>query len=187
MPGVQEAVAFFDLGNTLAAVHVSSTGDRIESLAVYPYVPRVLQDLHAQGVRLGIISNADGLIGERLRTLEILQVGPGIGIEVECVIDSGAVGVMKPDPRIFAMACDAISGGSGPVTLRPMPMATHESLSAAQRASQSTPDSFRFRTSTSLGHLSCACTPRSSSVFAMARPTRRLRTPFSVAREGRTR
>ena len=59
-------------------------------------------------MRLGIISNADGLIGERLRTLEILQVGPGLGVEVECVIDSGAVGVMKPDPRIFTMALDAM-------------------------------------------------------------------------------
>jgi putative hydrolase of the HAD superfamily len=60
------------------------------------------------GVRLGIISNADGLIGERLRTFELVQVGPGIGVEVECIIDSGAVGVMKPDPRIFAMALDAM-------------------------------------------------------------------------------
>lgn len=61
MPSVQEAVAFFDLGNTLAAVHVSSSGDRLESLAIYPYVPRVLQDLRAQGVRLGIISNRGSL------------------------------------------------------------------------------------------------------------------------------
>ena len=36
-----------------------------------------LQALADAGVRLGIISNADGLIAERLRTLEILQVGPG--------------------------------------------------------------------------------------------------------------
>ena len=41
-------------------------------------------------------------------TLEILQVGPGLGVEVDCVIDSGAVGVMKPDPRIFRMALDAM-------------------------------------------------------------------------------
>jgi putative hydrolase of the HAD superfamily len=67
-----------------------------------------LQALADTGVRLGIVSNADGLIGERLRTLEILQVGPGLGIEVECVIDSGEVGVMKPDPRIFTIALDAM-------------------------------------------------------------------------------
>ena len=60
------------------------------------------------GVRLGIISNADGLIGQRLADMEILQVGPGVGVAVECVIDSGAVGVMKPDPRIFQLALDAM-------------------------------------------------------------------------------
>src|SRR5213075_6250 len=64
--------------------------------------------LTATGVRLGIVSNADGMIGERLRTRELLQVGPGLGVEVDCVIDSGAVGVMKPDPRIFRLALDAM-------------------------------------------------------------------------------
>jgi len=67
-----------------------------------------LAALAATGVRLGIVSNADGMIGERLRAREILQVGPGLGIEVDCVIDSGAVGVMKPDPRIFRLALDAM-------------------------------------------------------------------------------
>ena len=67
-----------------------------------------LQAVADAGVRLGIISNADGLMGERLRRFEILQVGPGIGVDVACVIDSGAVGVMKPDVRIFEIACDAM-------------------------------------------------------------------------------
>ena len=67
-----------------------------------------LRTLADTGVRLGIISNADGLIGQRLAEHEILQVGPGIGVEVECLIDSGAVGVMKPDPRIFHLALDAM-------------------------------------------------------------------------------
>jgi FMN phosphatase YigB (HAD superfamily) len=68
-----------------------------------------LRALEATGVRLGIISNADGMIGQRLAELEILQVGPGVGVAVECVIDSGAVGVMKPDPRIFEIALDAMT------------------------------------------------------------------------------
>ena len=34
MPSVREVVVSFDLGNTLAAVHGLSAGDRIESLAV---------------------------------------------------------------------------------------------------------------------------------------------------------
>jgi putative hydrolase of the HAD superfamily len=68
-----------------------------------------LQKLAATGVRLGIISNADGMIGQRLAESELLQVGPGIGVEVDCVIDSGAVGVAKPDRRIFQLALDAMS------------------------------------------------------------------------------
>jgi FMN phosphatase YigB (HAD superfamily) len=67
-----------------------------------------LRALADTGVRLGIISNADGLIGQRLTEAGILQVGPGIGTEVECIIDSGAVGIMKPDPRIFHLALDAM-------------------------------------------------------------------------------
>ncbi len=59
-------------------------------------------------MRVGIISNADGTVAQRLAAQEVLQVGPGLGVEVECVIDSGAVGVSKPDPRIFEIALDAI-------------------------------------------------------------------------------
>ena len=67
-----------------------------------------LRELVDTGVHVGIISNADGSVAERLAAQEVLQVGPGIGVEVECVIDSGAVGVSKPDPRIFRIALDAI-------------------------------------------------------------------------------
>ena len=67
-----------------------------------------LRALADTGVRLGMVSNADGLMAQRMRELEILQVGPGLGVEVECVIDSGDVGVMKPDPRIFRIALDAM-------------------------------------------------------------------------------
>lgn len=67
-----------------------------------------LRALAATGVRLGVVSNADGLIEGRLRAREILQVGPGLGVPVECVIDSGVVGVMKPDARIFEIALTAM-------------------------------------------------------------------------------
>jgi FMN phosphatase YigB (HAD superfamily) len=69
--------------------------------------------LAATGVRLGVVSIAMGSVAEQLREQEILQVGPGIGVEVECVIDSGQVGVMKPDPRIFAIALDAMGIAAG--------------------------------------------------------------------------
>jgi FMN phosphatase YigB (HAD superfamily) len=69
---------------------------------------KVVEELRDAGVALGIVSNADGVMGERLRRLELVQVGPGLGVEIDCVIDSGAVGCMKPDPRIFQLALDAV-------------------------------------------------------------------------------
>jgi putative hydrolase of the HAD superfamily len=68
-----------------------------------------LRALAATGVRLGIVSNAEGTVATQLREGEVLQVGPGIGVRVECVIDSGEVGVLKPDPRIFTIALDAMA------------------------------------------------------------------------------
>jgi putative hydrolase of the HAD superfamily len=60
------------------------------------------------GVPVGVVSNADGTVASLLRELEVLQVGPGPGVEVRCVIDSGEVGVEKPDPRIFRIALEAL-------------------------------------------------------------------------------
>lgn len=64
--------------------------------------------LAGTGVRLGVVSNADGVMGARLRERELVQVGPGMGVEIDCVIDSGDVGVMKPDERIFKIALEAM-------------------------------------------------------------------------------
>jgi putative hydrolase of the HAD superfamily len=60
------------------------------------------------GVRLGIVSNSDGTVEQQLRAFEIAQVGPGPGVDVECVIDSTVAGVSKPDPVIFGLALDAM-------------------------------------------------------------------------------
>lgn len=74
-----------------------------------------LRVLAATGVRLGVVSNAEGTVAVQLREGEVLQVGPGIGVEVDCVIDSGEVGVLKPDPRIFVIALDAMGLQPGQV------------------------------------------------------------------------
>jgi putative hydrolase of the HAD superfamily len=67
-----------------------------------------LQALADAGVRLGIVSNADGMMAQRLAAFEICQVGLGMGVPIELVVDSGNVGVMKPDPRIFHAALDLL-------------------------------------------------------------------------------
>lgn len=66
--------------------------------------PDGLAALVATGVPVGIVSNADGTIEQRLEGMGICQVGPGPGVEVRCVVDSGTVEVEKPDPRIFDFA-----------------------------------------------------------------------------------
>lgn len=64
--------------------------------------------LNAAGVPLAIVSNADGRIAEALAAAGVAQVGAGPGVELVALVDSGVVGVAKPDPRVFAPALDAL-------------------------------------------------------------------------------
>jgi putative hydrolase of the HAD superfamily len=59
------------------------------------------QRLLDAGFRLGVTSNADGTIEDMLRRHEILQVGPGPGVPVEHITDSGIIGLHKPHPATF--------------------------------------------------------------------------------------
>ena len=53
------------------------------------------------GYRLGVVSNADGRVEALLQRLGLAEL-------VEFVIDSHAVGVSKPDPRIFHMGAERL-------------------------------------------------------------------------------
>ena len=59
-----------------------------------------LDALRARGVKVAIISNSEGM-------LDRLFVDLGIHEHFDLVVDSGRIGVEKPDPRIFALALDA--------------------------------------------------------------------------------
>ena len=61
------------------------------------------------GLCLAVTSNSDGTVADMLRRHEILQVGPGPGIEVAHISDSGVIGVHKPDAAMF----DATAAGLG--------------------------------------------------------------------------
>jgi putative hydrolase of the HAD superfamily len=98
---------------------VDSVDDAVEHLlnefatgAVWSrVVPGSVEALHrlaAHGVRLAIVSNADGNAEERLLEHRICQLGTGPGVEVDAVIDSEVVGVAKPDPRIFEIALERL-------------------------------------------------------------------------------
>jgi putative hydrolase of the HAD superfamily len=64
---------------------------------VAPGVPAALDRLRAAGLRLAVVSNADGTLA---RTFERL----GLRDRVDVLLDSAVVGVEKPDPRIFREA-----------------------------------------------------------------------------------
>lgn len=59
----------------------------------------MLDALKDAGLRLGVISNADGRVAEYLATA-------GLADCFEIVVDSAIEGVEKPDPRIFQIACE---------------------------------------------------------------------------------
>jgi putative hydrolase of the HAD superfamily len=73
-----------------------------------PGAREALLALRAAGVRLGVVSNAEGTCEARLAELAVCQVGPGAGAPVEIVVDSHLVGVEKPDPAIFGFALRAM-------------------------------------------------------------------------------
>ena len=98
MDGLTGAVAFFDIGNTLASGAISPSGDRIDRLTVYPYVRGVLAELRERGARLGIISNPGAIPAEGVN--QALQLaGLRDFFEPELVV-YGA----KDSPRIFEQA-----------------------------------------------------------------------------------
>jgi HAD superfamily hydrolase (TIGR01509 family) len=58
-----------------------------------------LDAIRAQGVKVAIISNSEGMLDRLFTDLGVLQ-------HFDLVVDSGKVGVEKPDPRIFRIALD---------------------------------------------------------------------------------
>jgi putative hydrolase of the HAD superfamily len=55
--------------------------------------------LRGHGVRVAVVSNSEGKLAEFFGALGLLD-------SVDCIVDSGVVGVEKPDPRIFRIALD---------------------------------------------------------------------------------
>lgn len=67
----------------------------------YDDVCPALTRLQSRGVRLGLISNWDDrLVG--------LVEGLGLAASLDAIISSADVGLHKPDPRIFELACERV-------------------------------------------------------------------------------
>ena len=66
-----------------------------------PEAPAVLAALRRRGLRLAVVSNSNGTVADLLGTV-------GLAAALDVVVDSGVVGVEKPDPRIFHHAAAAL-------------------------------------------------------------------------------
>ena len=58
-----------------------------------------MANVRAAGVKIAIVSNSEGMLDRLFREL-------GIFYCFDAIVDSGKVGVEKPDPRIFRIACE---------------------------------------------------------------------------------
>ncbi len=89
-----------DEAETLARAVYDEFG-RADRWRAYDDVEPAFRRLRASGVRLGIISNWDG-------RLEGLLAGLGLAPLLDTVVCSAAVGLHKPDPRIFELAAERL-------------------------------------------------------------------------------
>jgi HAD superfamily hydrolase (TIGR01509 family) len=64
-----------------------------------PGTREMLEGLRAAGLRLAVISNADGRVARYLATAGLVDC-------FELIVDSAIEGIEKPDPRIFRVACE---------------------------------------------------------------------------------
>lgn len=90
---------FFDAAGLALSADMAEAFAGGASIWNYPIAGALeaVRDLKSRGYRVAVVSNADGTVAEAL------DVG-GFGGEFEVVIDSGKVGVSKPDPAIFEIA-----------------------------------------------------------------------------------
>lgn len=74
---------------------------RADAWEVYPEVPATLVALKRLGLRLAVVSNWDDRLPPLLDAL-------GLGRSFDAVVYSAAVGIEKPDPRIFLLALERL-------------------------------------------------------------------------------
>lgn len=74
---------------------------RPDRWALYPDVRPAFERLRAAGLRVGIISNWDSRLQRLLTSMGLADV-------LDDIVSSADVGLHKPDPRIFEMACSRL-------------------------------------------------------------------------------
>jgi len=102
---IEELFRFSDLPKKTAERCADAAMRRHEQRSLWtytePWVAETLERLHGQGVRMAVISNADGRVAQQLAVC-------GLDGFFEAVFDSARVGIEKPDPRLFDHALRAL-------------------------------------------------------------------------------
>ncbi len=82
------------------AARLERDGQR-RSVHPYPEARRVLTELRRRGFQLGLLTNTSDVAAEPVW-------GLGIGHLCDAVVLSHEVGILKPDPRIYQLACERL-------------------------------------------------------------------------------
>lgn len=90
------------------------------------------QRLAASGMPVAVVSNNDGTAAWQLDRFQIAQVGEGPWTPVAAIVDSGEVGIAKPEPGIFAPALQAL--GTDPARTLYVGDTVHADVIGATRA-----------------------------------------------------
>jgi len=101
-------VAERDIDDAVRALH--STRNAYLWRWPIPDSRAALWALAANGMPMGVVSNANGQIADVLARSGVCQAGPGPHVSMRVVVDSHVVGVAKPDPLIFDHALGHFPG-----------------------------------------------------------------------------
>lgn len=66
-----------------------------------PAMIELVRELRGKGVKIAALSNSEGHLADLLAEIELAPL-------FDAIVDSGRVGVAKPDPRIFAITLDQL-------------------------------------------------------------------------------
>jgi putative hydrolase of the HAD superfamily len=88
--------------------------------------------LGASGMPIAVVSNNDGTAAAQLHDFAIAQVGSGPWTSVAAIVDSGEIGIAKPDPAIFQPALEAL--GTDPALTLYVGDTVHADVLGATRA-----------------------------------------------------
>ncbi len=102
--------AAFDAGVAALEVLFGPSGLWSEPIVESVAAIRKLDDA---GIPMAVVSNADGSVHQILDDAGVCQVGPGPYVSVAVIVDSGALGIAKPDPATFTPALHVLGTEPG--------------------------------------------------------------------------